>query len=395
VCPLKPADRIDAGKTKKEEFMNTHTKSVRKRSLYRLGIALVLPVLWLASICAAQSTNTLDGYQAGVNITTGQGDSCYGYQACYNTTTGGNGVGGTHNAVTAFGYQAGFSNTTAGSNAFFGTWAGYSTTGNNNTFLGNQAGESDTTGGGNTFSGTFAGQFNTTGSENSFYGYQAGGHNTGNSNIFMGWEAGTNSTSGSNDIYIGNEGPSPGTESETIRIGTSQNAAFIAGIFDSVATDGLPVYVDSLGQLGTQTSSMRFKEQVRDMGDRTEDLMRLRPVTFFYKPEYEKGQRNRQYGLIAEEVAKVYPDLVVYDQSGAPYAVRYQYIATMLLNEVQKQNRREEGQAEQIKAQEQQIESLQQQLKVRDSALQLQNASLQQRLSRLEGLVHVEVASAK
>ena len=115
------------------------------------------------------------------------------------------------------------------------------------------------------------------------------------------------------------------------------------------------MYVNSNGQLGTSPSSLRFKEQVRDMGDSTNALMRLRPVTFLYKPEYDKGERTLQYGLIAEEVAKVYPELVAYDNDGQPYTVRYQYLATMLLNEVQKQYHRAEAQAELIKAQQQEI----------------------------------------
>ncbi len=121
------------------------------------------------------------------------------------------------------------------------------------------------------------------------------------------------------------------------------------------------------------------------MGDSTAALMKLRPVTFVYKPEYANGERALQYGLIAEEVAKVYPELVAYDKDGQPYSVRYQYLSTMLLNEVQKQYRRAEAEAEQIKTQQQEIETLRQQL-------QLQDASLQERLSRLEKLVRVNTA---
>jgi hypothetical protein len=366
----------------------------------RLSIALALSTLWLVSLCSAQDTgypspycnnssgdwNSCFGIQAGNSLTSSaQGNTFTGYQAGYNTTTGGTGVEGTHNADTFFGYQAGFSNTTAGSNAFFGTWTGYSTTGNNNTFIGNQAGETDTTGEGNTFTGTFAGQYNTTGSENSFYGYQAGGHNTGNSNIFMGWEAGANSTTGSDDIYIGNEGSSS-SESSTTRIGTSQTAAYVAGIWGAIVPSGIQVFVDSNGQLGTPLSSIRVKEQVADMGNSTSALMKLRPVTFLYKPQYAKGDRTRQYGLIAEEVAKVYPELVAYDKDGKPYTVRYQYIATMLLNEVQKMYRHAEDQTALIEAQQQSIEGLKQQL-------QLQNATLQERLSRLEAVTRVEMAT--
>ena len=108
------------------------------------------------------------------------------------------------------------------------------------------------------------------------------------------------------------------------------------------------------------------------MGDSTSALIKLRPVTFLYKPEYANGDRTLQYGLIAEEVAQVYPELVAYDNDGQPYTVRYQYITTMLLNEVQKQYRRAEHQSEivatqqaQIKAQQQEIESLKQHCKCR------------------------------
>jgi hypothetical protein len=155
------------------------------------------------------------------------------------------------------------------------------------------------------------------------------------------------------------------------------------------------VYIDIDGQLGTQTSSLRFKEQVRDMGDSTNALMRLRPVTFLYRPEYDKGKRTLQYGLIAEEVAKVYPELVANDNDGQPYTVRYQYLTTMLLNEAQKQYRRAETQSEVIETQQQQIRVQQQEIENLKQQLHVQNAMVQERLSRLEALARVEVAAAK
>jgi len=161
-----------------------------------------------------------------------------------------------------------------------------------------------------------------------------------------------------------------------------KTAAYIAGIYGFTSSGGVPVYIDSNGQLGTQTSSLRFKEQVRDMGDSTSALMKLRPVTFLYKPGYSNGERTLQYGLIAEEVAKVYPELVAYDNDGQPYSVRYQYLSTMLLNEAQKQYRRAEAQAEVIQTQEQKIDSQQRQIE-----------EMQQRLSRLEALVGTRVRS--
>ena len=190
-------------------------------------------------------------------------------------------------------------------------------------------------------------------------------------------------------MYIANTGPLSGPEYNTIRVGTQghgdgqQNVTYIAGIYGSIPSGGVPVYINSDGLLGTQPSSLRFKEQVRDMGDSTNALMKLRPVTFLYKPEYYKGQRTLEYGLIAEEVANVYPDLVAYDNDGQPYSVRYQYLATMLLNEVQKQYRRAEKQSEVVAAQQQEIETLKRQL-------QVQSATMEERLSRLEALARVD-----
>jgi hypothetical protein len=334
--------------------------------------------------------NTFSGYLAGFSNTTGGANTFYGFQAGFSNTTG---------AANVFsGVNAGFSNTGGYSNAFIGNYAGFSnSTGFYNVFSGGDAGYFNATGADNVFSGYQAGYFNTTGTYNTFSGYQAGYFNTaavnnvfsgyqagyfnttGNNNTFLGYQAGLNNQTGNNDVYIANGGPTSGAESSTIRIGTQgtgagqQNATYIAGIAGSTVT-GVAVNINtSTGQMGVASSSLRFKEQVRDMGDSTSSLMKLRPVTFFYKPEYDKGPRTLQYGLIAEEVAKVYPELVAYDNDGKPFTVRYQYIATMLLNEVQKQYRRAEAQSEVIEVQAQKIDAL------------------EQRLSRLEKLVGTQV----
>ena len=123
-------------------------------------------------------------------------------------------------------------------------------------------------------------------------------------------------------------------------------------------------------------SSRRFKQQIADMGDSSSRLFQLRPVTFFYKPQYDDGSHQPQYGLIAEEVAKVYPDMVAYDKDAQPYTVKYQYLAPMLLNELQKQHTVVAAQQDVIKTQQDQIKSLQK-----------QNVEFQQRLSRLEALI--------
>ena len=244
-------------------------------------------------------------------------------------------------------------------------------------FLGAGAGSNNVPGPAyyNTFLGASAGNLNTTGNSNTFTGFVAGVQNTtGSYNLFYGIFAGVNNTTGSNNIYIGNEGT--GAENSTIRIGGddesgygAQTAAFIAGIYGSTSSGGVPVYINSDGHLGTLTSSRRFKEQIADMGGSSSRLFQLRPVTFFYKPQYDDGSGPLQYGLIAEEVAKVYPEMVAYDKDGQPYTVKYQYLAPMLLNELQKQHTVVAAQQDVIKMQQEQIKEM------------------QQRLSRLESLI--------
>jgi hypothetical protein len=140
----------------------------------------------------------------------------------------------------------------------------------------------------------------------------------------------------SNNIDVGNAGVV--SESNTIRIGSvgTQTAAFIAGISGVTSASGNAVFVNPSGQLGTTTSSRRFKDDITDMAGESDVLMKLRPVSFFYKPEYDETQ-TRQYGLVAEEVAQVAPQLVAFDKDGVPQTVRYHFVNAMVLNEVQKQ----------------------------------------------------------
>jgi hypothetical protein len=107
-----------------------------------------------------------------------------------------------------------------------------------------------------------------------------------------------------------------------------------------VAVHGIAVYVDAFGQLGTAVSSRRAKEAIRDMGEASSGLLALRPVAFRYKEGVAEGPRPVEFGLIAEEVAELYPDLVAYDEEGKPYSVRYHLLSSMLLNELQKKQRR-------------------------------------------------------
>ena len=182
---------------------------------------------------------------------------------------------------------------------------------------------------------------------------------TGSYNVAIGYNAALDAPPGStNNIHIGSVGSS--TDNFTIRIGNqgTQATAFIAGISGVGVASGVGVVVNSNGQLGVATSSRRFKEQITDMGDTTDKLFQLRPVNFFYKPEYHDGSHLRQYGLIAEEVEKVYPEMVAYDNDGQIMTVKYQMLAPMLLNEVQKLAAQNQSQAGQIRSLEERLAAL-------------------------------------
>jgi hypothetical protein len=148
---------------------------------------------------------------------------------------------------------------------------------------------------------------------------------------------------------IGNQGQSG--DDHVIRIGDVQTKTFIAGIRgkSTVNNDAVTVMIDSVGQLGTVNSSRRFKEDIRDMGDASTNLLRLRPVTYRYKEAYADGSKPMDYGLIAEEVAEIYPGLVIKSRDGLIETVQYQKLAPMLLNELQKQNQRAQQQDETIR----------------------------------------------
>ena len=322
------------------------------------------------------SSNTFLGFSSGHYTTTGEFNTFIGDRSGLDNTNGANN--------TVIGYQAGFTMSTSSGNTFLGYEAGYNNANDNNVFIGSQTGFANTTGTPNVFVGASAGQGNTSGNNNVFLGDHAGSQNTtGSNNTFVGTSAGTHNTTGAGNIYISNQGPSP-SESNAIRIGDGQSATYVAGIYGATATSGVAVYVNSSGRLGTVLSSQRFKEQVQDMGDSTNALMNLRPVTFFYKPEFSDGARTLQYGLIAEEVAQVYPDLVAYDNDGKALTVRYQYLNTMLLNEVQKQYRRAEAEAGVIASQQQEMKTQAEKI-----------GELEQRLSRLESMMAVRTAETR
>jgi hypothetical protein len=255
--------------------------------------------------------NTAVGDQALVNNQTGQANTATGFRALFNNTNG-------------------FENTATGDQALFS----------------NQSGDTNTATG---FQSLFS---NTSGFNNTAVGYRALSNNTGSNNIGLGTVAGNRLTTGNNDIDIGNAGQAG--ESSTIRIGSSQTTTFIAGISGAVVT-GATVVVNADGQLGTAPSSRRFKNEIRPMNASSEAILALKPVTFHYKSD-QAG--IPQFGLVAEDVAKVNPDLVVRDQTGEIYTVRYDAVNAMLLNEFLKAHRRLEQQEATIARQQKQIEML-------------------------------------
>src|SRR5207249_1858590 len=182
---------------------------------------------------------------------------------------------------------------------------------------------------------------NTTGNNNTVNGYSALVNNTtGNDNIAVGNFAGSNLTTGDNNIDIGNQGVA--VEANTIRIGTqgTQTRTFVAGI-SGAGVMGVAVKVNAAGQLGVGVSSERFKEEIKPMDKASETIFALKPVSFRYKKDID-SERTPQFGLVAEDVAKVNPALVVRDADGKVYTVRYEAVNAMLLNEFLKEHRKVE-----------------------------------------------------
>ncbi len=211
------------------------------------------------------------------------------------------------------------------------------TTGFSNTANGFNALANNTTGAQNAANGASALVSNTTGINNTAEGVSALNNNTtGNSNIALGYRAGVNLTTGSNNIDIGHVGVAG--ESKHIRIGKTgtQNATFIAGI-SGVAVTGSQVVVNSNGKLGVAASSARFKDKIKPMDKASEAILALKPVTFRYKHDLDP-EGIPQFGLVAEQVEKVNPDLVARDEEGKPYTVRYEAVNAMLLNEFLKEH---------------------------------------------------------
>ena len=228
------------------------------------------------------------------------------------------------------------------------------------------------TGGDNNAVGAQALQSNTTGNDNIAIGVSSLAANTsGNANLAFGTFAGLQKNTGSYNIYIGNQMEGVAGES---------NACYIASIFGQTSANGIPVLINSANKLGTATSSKRFKEDIKPMAKTSEALFSLKPVTFRYKKEIDPAGL-RQFGLVAEDVEKVNPDLVVRDQHGKVNSVRYEQINAMLLNEFLKEHRKIEEQRKDFEAalarQQKQIEALTAGLQKVSAELELKKAAPQ------------------
>jgi hypothetical protein len=321
-------------------------------------------------------SNTAIGVQAlAVSTAASENTASGAYTLYYNTTGSDN---------TASGFQALHSNRDGNNNAAVGAESLFSNTnGSSNTASGNRTLYRNTTGYHDTATGAESLFSNTSGNINTAIGYEALFSNTtGSNNIAVGMNAGYNLTHGANNIDIGNQGVAG--ESGHIRIGTAstQTATYIAGIENTKVT-GSAVFITSSGQLGVLASSERYKTAIAPMGAGTENLQELRPVSFHLKSD-PKGAV--QYGLIAEEVAKVYPELVIRDEAGKIQGVRYDELAPMLLNEVQKQQQKLAAQDAQAAAQAAEIRALTQEQK--QFATQAELNDLKQQLQAALGALH-------
>jgi hypothetical protein len=315
------------------------------------------------------SSNTATGFGALQDNGNGNRNTAVGAAALINNVFG--------NDNTGTGYQALWGNIKGINNTAMGSQALTSNTADGNTAIGDDSLQNNTEGSENTATGDGALINNTTGNNNTADGSLALQFNdTGSGNIAVGNQAGINLITGDNNIYVGNEGGD--IESGTIRIGTegTHTATFIAGINGATASGGTAVFVDMNGQLGTVTSSARFKDNIKPMGKASQSVLALKPVTFRYKKEIDPAGTS-QFGLVAEEVEKVNPSLVVRGKDGKPYSVRYEAVNAMLLNEFLKEHSKVEQQDHRIQKQDATIARLEKEIGVLTAGLQKVSAQLE------------------
>jgi len=298
--------------------------------------------------------NTAEGDNALLSLTNGTENTAVGLSALANNKTGsfntaigaGALLANTVGENTATGARALLNNTTGDSNTAEGAFALMNNTrGNSDTAIGDSALFSNTTGNGNTANGANSLYSNANGGSNTAIGVGALIANVrGNSNTANGASALLSNTSGSSNIALGaGAGANVSTASNVICIGTAgqntNNSCYIGQVFGTLSPGGTAVFINSNGKLGTLTSSRRFKEDIKPMKRASEAIFALKPVKFHYKKEIDP-HGIQQFGLVAEEVEQVNPDLVVRDNDGKTYSVRYDQINAMLLNEFLKEHRK-------------------------------------------------------
>lgn len=332
------------------------------------------------------NSNTVIGDLALPATVTGSNNTAAGWSALAATTTGYQNTAVGSGALSA--NTTGHSNTAVGAQALMLNEAG----GDRSTAIGSYALRNNTTGYSNTAVGDGAMQSNGIGRNNAALGASAltlitsGVNNTavgdaalpdmttGDNNIAIGQRAGENLQTGGGNIYISADAAGPG-ESGTLRVGPGLDRAFIGGIrgVTTGAANAIPVVIDSNGQLGTISSSRRTKDNIADLGAASHRIFELRPVQFTYKQAFEGGATPVQYGLIAEEVAAVLPELVARGKGGEIETVKYHVLPTLLLAEVQRlerersaQDAKLERQAGELAALRELVLSLQRQVAVKE-----------------------------
>jgi hypothetical protein len=327
--------------------------------------------------CDLSNDSTFLGDDALIS-NTGTDNVAVGNTALSSNTSGVNNTATGDDALTA--NITGFNNTGIGWHALDSNTIGVKNTG-----IACDALSGNTTGSNNTAVGTRALVKNTAGNSNVAVGIQAGENINGSNNVVLGSNSGRNLTNSNNNIDIGN--PGVAGESNTIRIGTvgANTATFIAGI-SGTAVSGVTVVIDSNGKLGTMVSSERFKDAIKPMDKASESILALKPVTFRYKHELDP-HAIPQFGLVAEQVEKVNPDLVARDEQGKPYTVRYEAVNAMLLNEFLKEHRKVEKLEATAVEQQKTIEALIASLK--EQASKIQKVSDQLEVSRAASRVVV------
>ncbi len=289
--------------------------------------------------------NTAEGQDALFGLTNGNANTANGFAALKANTNG--------DRNTANGALALFTNVTGSENTATGYAALFFNRGSLNTANGVGALYNNAAGNNNTANGQRALHDNLSGSKNTANGGEALGSNTmGDNNTADGFQALANNTTGSSNIGLGKDaGSGVTTADDVICIGAVgadiSHSCYIGNIFNQSSLSGLPVFVNSDGKLGTIISSRRFKEDIKPMDKASEAILALQPVTFRYKKDFDPTG-TAQFGLVAEDVAKVNPDLVVRDKEGKPYSVRYDQVNAMLLNEFLKERKKVEDQQETI-----------------------------------------------